>query len=97
MEKRYTMAEAAYLLNISTSSLENWINDAKMRAIVKRQRMETDMRAHYLTRPQVEQLAALHQRTLRDGEESDIGQRLAAIEERLARLEALIAHQGVEG
>ena len=91
MEKRYTIAEAAYLLNISTSGLENWITDAKMRAIVQKQRMETDMRSHYLTKAQLEQLAALHRRTLR--EESDIGQRLTAIEERLERLEALIANQ----
>lgn len=92
MEKRYTMAEAAYMLNISASGLEKWITDAKMRSIVKKQRMETDMRSHYLTKAQLEQLAALHRRTLR--EESDIGQRLAAMEERLERLEALIAHQG---
>lgn len=94
MEKRYTMAEAAYMLNISASGLEKWISDAKMRAIVKKQRMETDMRSHYLTKTQLEQLAALHRRTLREREESDMGQRLAAIEERLTRLEALIAHQG---
>ncbi len=92
MEKRYTMAEAAYMLNISASGLEKWITDAKMRSVVKKQRMETDMRSHYLTKAQLEQLATLHRRTLR--EEQDIGQRLAAVEERLARLEALMAHQG---
>jgi transposase len=91
MQERFTIAEAAAKLNISTSGLENWINQAKLRRAVDEQRMENDMRAHYLTRPQLEQLAALHRRTLKD---DDVERRFAALEQRIERLEALIANQG---
>lgn len=95
MEERYILIEAAGILDISKRALDQWIDRAGMRSVVNKQRMETDMRARYLTRSQLEQLAALHRRTLRgDGEIGEVRQRLAAVEERLARLEALITHQG---
>lgn len=91
MEERYILAEAAEKLGVSKGTLVNWIERAKLRAEVDRQRMEDDMRAHYLTRPQLEQLAALHRRALKG---DDIRERMAALERRMERLEALIAHQG---
>jgi len=79
------------MLGVSRKTLEGWLVRDGMSSIVRKQRMETDMRAHYLTKAQLEQLAALHRRALKG---DDVRERMAALERRMERLEALIAHQG---
>lgn len=64
VEERYTFQEATEKLDISRSTLLNWIARAGLREAVDEQVMEYDQRAHYLTRAQLEQLAKVHRRAL---------------------------------
>lgn len=59
-EKRYTMAEAAELLDVSNKTLVNWVNVGGLRKTVDTQVFEYDKRAHYLTYDQLMKLARDH-------------------------------------
>lgn len=82
MEDRYILVDAAQKLSISKSTLLNWIARANLREAVNKQVMEGDLRAFYLTRAQLEQLAALHRRKIGES----IGERVAALEQQVAVL-----------
>lgn len=88
--KQYTLEEAAQALGVSTTTLRLWVREIKdLHAAVEQQRVEYDMRQRYLTLEQVQALAVAHGRELRQDDENT-GQRLAALEKRIERLEAFL-------
>lgn len=83
------------LLGISKSTLDDWLVKAKLRRTVDRQRFPDDMRQRYMTRAQLDQLAAAHRRQLTTPTTIDPLARLeavdAALTERIEALEARVA------
>lgn len=69
-EEQYTLLEAAQKLGVSNSTLYHWISRAGLREIVESQVVETDLRARYLTRKQLEKLAKDHRRTLKEDQQN---------------------------
>ena len=69
-EEQYTLQEAAQKLGVSNSTLYHWISRAGLREIVESQVVETDLRARYLTRKQLEKLAKDHSRTLKEDQQN---------------------------
>jgi len=97
VKERYTIAEAVSALQTSKSTLYTWMLRADLVEPVKRQRMPDDWREHYLTRAQVEELAAAHRRTLDQAGAPDVqavdsalSERIERVEGRLSRLEARV-------
>jgi polyhydroxyalkanoate synthesis regulator phasin len=89
-EDRISIADALEMLQVSKSTLEDWIHKAKLRNAVNKQRFPDDMRQRFLTRVQVEQLAAAHRRQIATAAELDPLARLEAVDAALTeRIEAL--------
>jgi hypothetical protein len=88
---RYSLEEARQLLGISKSGLEKWL----LRARLEPTRDKDDMRLRWLSRAQIEQLAAAHHRQFQELEhvpdmqalDSALSERLDAIERRLDAVE----------
>src|SRR5215472_318098 len=89
---QYSMTEAARLLNVSLRTLTRWMRPPVGRAPIARERPWSDMRQRTISRAQLEQLAADHQRQIITSEETDPLARLEAVERALSeRIEALEA------
>lgn len=91
-EERYTFQEATEKLNISKSTLLNWIARAGLREAVDRQVLESDARVHYLTKSQQEYLARTHQIRLHKtpNDLTEIYDRLERVERAVERLTEIV-------
>lgn len=94
-EERIPIAEALARLEISKSAFDRWIEQAGLRQRLNKQRFPDDMRQRYLTRAQLDQLAAAHRRQIGEAKATDPLARLeavdAALTERIEALEARVA------
>lgn len=61
----YRLEEAAEVLQVGLSTLREWIDVTGLRKTVQQQRLDYDLRRHYLTGDQLNALATAHGRTLK--------------------------------
>lgn len=102
-QDRYTIPEALQVLGISKSALDSWIKRAGLRESISSQRMEDDMREHFITREQLESLATSHRRQIAttannldplarlEAVDSALTERIEKLEERLEAVEHAIS------
>ncbi|GEM_PF-2897065 len=93
MKEHYSLSEAQEALGVSKSTLEAWLRKEKaLTQALKKQRFPDDMRQKFLTRAQLEQLAAAHRRQIATPDTLDPLARLEAVDSALSeRIDALEA------
>jgi hypothetical protein len=96
-DQRYTIGEAVALLDVDRATLRHWMELEGMQTSADTR----DRRYKYVTRGQIEELARIHDRGIRDeraGEprltatQRDLRDRIAALEELVRRLTAATPH-----
>ncbi len=89
--ERYRLEEAAEALGVGLSTLRIWLAaSSALRKAVQKQRLDYDMRRHYLTGDQLRELAEGHGRTLTPRDQATRLEDLEAVDAALTeRIEAL--------